>query len=331
MAPETNMSQASGAASGVSLSLQMRDLLGSLIRTIDLRFRILQGADNAENEYHPDTCTVCDGTGFIMVPRYSPTHDDDADDDDDDAVTVPDSEDEDEFPASTKPDGAAAAAAFASLLGVVGASSGASPSSSQLPPATSLLMTPPPTQAPVASSAGAASGATPGAAISAAPTNAIAQASGATPVAAVAAAPANAVAQAGGAPAPVPGPTLGGPSAPAPTVISPPAPAPPLVINVPAVAQAHGVPPMSAIIPGFQALGPNTPPPNPANAVLAAPGEDRYYVVTKGLRVGVLGGWPNTSPYVTGVASASFSRHRSIQGAYDAYLRAWSAGSVAYV
>ncbi|KAF6758444.1 hypothetical protein DFP72DRAFT_1064586 [Ephemerocybe angulata] len=311
MAPETNMSQASGAASGVSLSLQMRDLLGSLIRTIDLRFRILQGADNAENEYHPDTCTVCDGTGFIMVPRYSPTHDDDVDDDDNDAVTVPDSEDEDEFPASTKPDGAAAAAAFASLLGVVGASSGASPSSSQLPPATSLLMTPPPTQAPVASSAGAASGA--------------------TPVAAVAAVPANAVAQAGGAPAPVPGPTLGGPSAPAPTVISPPAPAPPLVINVPAVTQAHGVPPMSAIIPGFQALGPNTPPPNPANAVFAAPGEDRYYVVTKGLRVGVLGGWPNTSPYVTGVASASFSRHRSIQGAYDAYLRAWSAGSVAYV
>ncbi|KAF6754842.1 hypothetical protein DFP72DRAFT_847839 [Ephemerocybe angulata] len=91
---------------------------------------------------------------------------------------------------------------------------------------------------------------------------------------------------------------------------------------------------ISTIIPGFESLGPNSnnpqPAPAPANAVFAGP-EERYYAITKGTRVGIFGGWQSTSPYVTGVASASFSRHRTIQTAYQAYETAYNRGSVMYV
>ncbi|KAF6744780.1 hypothetical protein DFP72DRAFT_857081 [Ephemerocybe angulata] len=86
---------------------------------------------------------------------------------------------------------------------------------------------------------------------------------------------------------------------------------------------------------GFHSLGPNsatpTPPPAPLSAVFAGPGEERYYAVTKGIRVGLFGGWQVTSPYVTGVASASFIRHRTLQQAFLAYESAYNMGSVTYV
>ncbi|KAJ3540081.1 hypothetical protein NMY22_g4448 [Coprinellus aureogranulatus] len=90
------------------------------------------------------------------------------------------------------------------------------------------------------------------------------------------------------------------------------------------------IPPASVPIRGYNPLGPNTPAPHPTNAVYCSPGADRYYCVTRGIRVGVYSGWQNTSPYVTGVASASYSRHRSIHAAYDAYCSAYYAGFVTY-
>ncbi|KAF5323916.1 hypothetical protein D9611_008315 [Ephemerocybe angulata] len=89
--------------------------------------------------------------------------------------------------------------------------------------------------------------------------------------------------------------------------------------------------PISTIIPGFDSLGPNSsnpqPAPAPMNAVFTGP-EERYYVITKGTRVGIFGGWQSTSPYVTGVASASFSRHCTLQTAFQAYETAFNRGSV---
>ncbi|KAF6749646.1 hypothetical protein DFP72DRAFT_852492 [Ephemerocybe angulata] len=90
--------------------------------------------------------------------------------------------------------------------------------------------------------------------------------------------------------------------------------------------------PISAVIPGFHSLGPNSaapqPAPSPTNAVFTGPDEERFYAITKGIRVGIFGGWQSTSPYVTGVASASYTRHRTLELAYQAYEAAYHRGSV---
>ncbi|KAF6747025.1 hypothetical protein DFP72DRAFT_854879 [Ephemerocybe angulata] len=97
--------------------------------------------------------------------------------------------------------------------------------------------------------------------------------------------------------------------------------------------------PISSIIPGFHSLGPNsatpTPPPAPLSAVFAGPGEERYLRRHEGYPRGPVW-WMSkirqvTSPYVTGVASASFSRHRTLQQAFLAYESAYNMGSVTYV
>ncbi|KAF6741134.1 hypothetical protein DFP72DRAFT_1084875 [Ephemerocybe angulata] len=93
--------------------------------------------------------------------------------------------------------------------------------------------------------------------------------------------------------------------------------------------------PISSIYPRLPLLGTQQryPYASPCSlsAVFAGPGEERYYAVTKGIRVGLFGGWQVTSPYVTGVASASFSRHRTLQQAFLAYESAYNMGSVTYV
>ncbi|KAF5320439.1 hypothetical protein D9611_010733 [Ephemerocybe angulata] len=91
------------------------------------------------------------------------------------------------------------------------------------------------------------------------------------------------------------------------------------------------IPPATYPIPGFQSLGPNVAPPAPESAVYTGEGPDRFFTVTRGIRLGVFGGWMDTSPYVTGVPAASYSRHRTLQSAYEAYVKAHGRGIVRYV
>ncbi|KAJ3543806.1 hypothetical protein NMY22_g3015 [Coprinellus aureogranulatus] len=90
------------------------------------------------------------------------------------------------------------------------------------------------------------------------------------------------------------------------------------------------LPAPSVPVPGFHPLGPNTPPPAPLNAMFCSLGGKHYYCITKGVRVGVFSGWQNTSPYVTGVGGASYSRHRTAHAAYEAYWDAFGHGFVNY-
>ncbi|KAF5316974.1 hypothetical protein D9611_003465 [Ephemerocybe angulata] len=90
------------------------------------------------------------------------------------------------------------------------------------------------------------------------------------------------------------------------------------------------IPPATSPIAGFQSLGPNVLPPAPESAVYTGAGPDRFFTVTRGLRVGVFGGWMDTSPYVTGVSGASYSRHRTLHSAYEAYVKAYGRGIITH-
>ncbi|KAJ2913817.1 hypothetical protein MD484_g6596, partial [Candolleomyces efflorescens] len=108
---------------------------------------------------------------------------------------------------------------------------------------------------------------------------------------------------------------------------------PPAVGNgPPAGAGAVSFAPPAAVVPisGIHPLPPGTPVPPPHQAVYANAGAARYYTVTRGLRVGVFEGWPRVSPFVTGVQRAVYSRHRTLQEAFDAYCVAYANGSVRY-
>ncbi|KAJ3503688.1 hypothetical protein NMY22_g18161 [Coprinellus aureogranulatus] len=78
-------------------------------------------------------------------------------------------------------------------------------------------------------------------------------------------------------------------------------------------------------------LGPNTPPPHPDHALHAHVGSDRFYVVTKGLRLGVFGSWAATCPYVNGIKGASYTRCSSLYSAFAGYKDAYDAFLVNYV
>ncbi|KAJ3528742.1 hypothetical protein NMY22_g9284 [Coprinellus aureogranulatus] len=86
------------------------------------------------------------------------------------------------------------------------------------------------------------------------------------------------------------------------------------------------VPLPSVLTTGFNRLGPLHPVPDPLRAVFTVPGGERYYAVTRGVRVGVFGGWLNTTAYVTGVPNAAYSKHSTIEPAYDAYCEAFKNG-----
>lgn len=63
-------------------------------------------------------------------------------------------------------------------------------------------------------------------------------------------------------------------------------------VVAPAPAQPiTGVPPVSIPIPGFHSLGNGTAPPPVEHANFAPAGSTRWYCVTRGIRVGVFGGW----------------------------------------
>ncbi|KAF5340046.1 hypothetical protein D9611_012393 [Ephemerocybe angulata] len=153
------------------------------------------------------------------------------------------------------------------------------------------------------------------------------------------------------APAPVGAAAASNPPATPAAGTAPSGPAPPSAAAAPvttatvSVGPAAQVPfPVSATVPlpvsptpGFHSLGPNVPAPTPPNAVYtdssvvtAALIADRFYTVTRGIRVGVFGGWMNTSPNVTGVPAASYTRHRTLQAAYEAYVSAYNSGIVTH-
>ncbi|KAF6753733.1 hypothetical protein DFP72DRAFT_848994 [Ephemerocybe angulata] len=257
-----------------TLSLPMQELLGAVIRAFDARRYMVNAAAQGEVDYHPETCAVCNGTGFLLVPNLG--EGETSDSDEDVVVKAEDSEGESQFASPLDP-------------------------------------TPAPEAAGTTHDAAAA-------AVSAALASALAAAT--------------ITATGGNTDNSVPAPTV-----PTGTIIPPAAPAMPQITTLNALGLSAPVstPPgpvyaISAVLPGFESVGPMSAnpqqPPEPANAVFTGPGEDRYYVITKGIRVGVFGGWQSTSPYVTGVASASFSRHRTLQGAYQAYETAYLRGSV---
>ncbi|KAJ2913843.1 hypothetical protein MD484_g6554, partial [Candolleomyces efflorescens] len=102
--------------------------------------------------------------------------------------------------------------------------------------------------------------------------------------------------------------------------------------GTPAGAGAVSFNPPAPVVPisGIHPLPAGTPIPTPDQAVYANADAARYYTVTRGLRVGVFEGWPRVSPYVTGVQRAVYSRHRTLQEAYDAYCIAYAHGAVRY-
>ncbi|KAF5328128.1 hypothetical protein D9611_015155 [Ephemerocybe angulata] len=263
MANESNTNKERSTGRGLRLSLPMRDMLTSMIRAIDLRRLMINAAAQQEYEYHPETCNVCEGAGFLMVPNAPPP----SDSEDESDVEVNAEEDDD---VKVEDDG-----------GIISSLVTHATSAPAIVTGTNATAVPAPIAIPVV---------------------------GAVPPAAQAAAPV-------------------APNVPTSAVAA--------LTGVVTAAAGLGPYPISTVIPGFHSLGPNsaTPqtPPQPLNAVFTGYGEERYYAITKGVRVGIYGGWQNTSPYVTGVASASFSRHRSLEAAFQAYEVAFNRGIVAYV
>ncbi|KAF6741463.1 hypothetical protein DFP72DRAFT_1073459 [Ephemerocybe angulata] len=250
MAKQSSTIQDRSVLHGARLSLPMQDLLGAVIRAFDARRLMVNAAALGENEYHPETCNACTGTGFSLVPNEVETSDSE-----DEAVKAEEGEGmipaSPPSPAAEAPAGNTTSGATAGANAVSGATAGGVPSASLTAALAALGFQATPVAAPVVNV--------------------------------------------------VPEPTY----------------------------------PISTVVPGFHSLGPNSgtpvPPPEPTRAVFTGPGADRYYVITKGVRVGVFGGWQITSPYVTGVAAASYSRHRTLQAAYQAYETAYNRGSVVYV
>ncbi|KAF6752561.1 hypothetical protein DFP72DRAFT_1070137 [Ephemerocybe angulata] len=248
MAKQSSMNQERNTIHGARLSLPMQELLGAVIRAFDTRRLMINAASQGEKEYHPESCSVCSGTGFILIPNL---FEEELSDSDEEAVKA-----EESGGLLLKVEKAEVIPAAPSVPSPAAVAGGASTSANAAPAATSNL----------------------------------ASAFGALGIQAGHTAP--------------PADTL------------------------------ESSYPISAVIPGFHSLGPNSgnpvAPPEPSQAVFTGD-EERYYAITKGVRVGVFGGWPSTSPYVTGVASAAFSRHRTLQTAYKAYETAYTRGSVAYV
>ncbi|KAF6750499.1 hypothetical protein DFP72DRAFT_851588 [Ephemerocybe angulata] len=280
MAKQTSMNQERSAFRNTRLSSAMRDLLGAVMRAFDSRRLMLEAASVGENDYHPETCQTCDGTGFVLILDVPEVEVSDSSDDEGPQIKEEDIDPAGLLPSDSRvspPAGATGASGTSALL-----AGGATTSVPIVPaPATAI-----PQLAPLGTLAGMS-----------------------LPVVPV-----------------VPsGPQITPASAAAPLV------SPAAAVGIPANVAPSPTYTISTIIPGFESLGPNSsnpqPPPAPANAVFTGP-EERYYVITKGTRVGIFGGWQSTSPYVTGVASASFSRHRTIQTAFQAYETAYNRGSV---
>ncbi|KAF6752344.1 hypothetical protein DFP72DRAFT_850142 [Ephemerocybe angulata] len=302
MANQSSMNQVNDAFRGMTISLPMKDLFCSVIRAFDLRRLMLDTALVNETEYHPETCLACEGSGFILTPNPPPASDSEEETD----GVVQEEEDEDDNNLGTSHSASPGAGSTAAGPSAAGAMTG-----------TSVTVA-----AAVASLAAAATNALPVPAPATVPPAIVLPSTPAIPAPVTTASAVVTGAVANFVPAPAQGGAPANPGAPTAAMTA-------------LTATTVGPYPISSIIPGFHSLGPNsatpTPPPAPLSAVFAGPGEERYYAVTKGIRVGLFGGWQVTSPYVTGVASASFSRHRTLQQAFLAYESAYNMGSVTYV
>ncbi|KAJ3530928.1 hypothetical protein NMY22_g8372 [Coprinellus aureogranulatus] len=290
-------------AQGLPLSRPMVDLLGKMLSAIDKRRHML---DVGEEEYYePETCAACCGVGFLLIPIESLveiSEDEEGEENGEEGaseVITPEmatffnvnSDGADSAEASDSPAPATAAGQSDSDAAVVGITAH-----------TSVPPTPVPTtsgSAPVVPAV-----ATPTVVSTIAPTIP-------TNVSAI-----PSVTPATTAPAAVPGPAAS-------LVVATPVNAGPINAMTP----PNGVPAPSHPIPGFNSLGPNFPVPTPTTAVFTDNNADRFYCVIKGIRLDR----QNTSPYVQGVGGASFSRHSSLDSAYQAYVQAFSKGFVTYV
>ncbi|KAJ3505552.1 hypothetical protein NMY22_g17544 [Coprinellus aureogranulatus] len=101
---------------------------------------------------------------------------------------------------------------------------------------------------------------------------------------------------------------------------------------VPPAVASSAIPPPSAIIPGFDSLGPQHPPPKPEDAVFCTDTDGPpFYTVTRGKRVGCFGGWDMVSPYVVKAQGVVYGKKPSLAVAYDAYVKAYERGAVQYI
>ncbi|RXW15577.1 hypothetical protein EST38_g10272 [Candolleomyces aberdarensis] len=94
--------------------------------------------------------------------------------------------------------------------------------------------------------------------------------------------------------------------------------------------QAADPQPIAMPLPGIHSIA-GTSPPAPDQAIFTNTNAERFYVVSKGRRVGIFGGWVNTSPYVTGVGGAVYIRFSTMDAAVESYTRAFNAGLVSYL
>ncbi|RXW17411.1 hypothetical protein EST38_g8433 [Candolleomyces aberdarensis] len=72
-------------------------------------------------------------------------------------------------------------------------------------------------------------------------------------------------------------------------------------------------------------------PPEPENAVFTGLDDERFYSVTRGLRVSVFGAWNIISRFVIGVGGSSYSGFNSREAALRNYTTAYNEGSVSYL
>ncbi|KAJ3508440.1 hypothetical protein NMY22_g16619 [Coprinellus aureogranulatus] len=57
------------APRSLTLSPAMLDLLSTLVSAIDRRLDLVSSA--LEEDYEPDTCAACGGTGYLLIPVES--------------------------------------------------------------------------------------------------------------------------------------------------------------------------------------------------------------------------------------------------------------------
>ncbi|TEB31118.1 hypothetical protein FA13DRAFT_1709961 [Coprinellus micaceus] len=331
----TSQERVLSALHGLTLSRKMLDLLGALVIAIDKRHEILLDAE--EPEHIPDTCGVCQGTGYILIPLEALNGSPDTKGK---GVATKAGKAVQTAPSSGSSSSTKDRAEMTMMLGIPTRNSASASVSAPAPtPAQPSFATADLSPAPILSVPAAPVVTGPGPAPPAAPAT-VTPAPVATNVTTSAplTAPTIVPTHAPLAPAvssivhmPALSASFAGAHAPVPTAL----PVPGLGSNIPAAAVPTAgstliVPPPSTVIPGLACLGPNTPVPAPEDAAFAAPGAPRYYTITKGICVGIFAGWGNALPYVTGVASASFSHHTNIYTAFEDYCKAFINTSVSY-
>ncbi|EGO03374.1 hypothetical protein SERLA73DRAFT_69255 [Serpula lacrymans var. lacrymans S7.3] len=87
-------------------------------------------------------------------------------------------------------------------------------------------------------------------------------------------------------------------------VSTPPSPLPPPTPPAPSPTAAVGAAPAPVLIQTYQGWAFNVPEPGV---------QGQYYLVTRGRHIGIFAAWQTTSPYVTGVSRATYTRISSVE------------------